>query len=286
MIVVRQPGPLTTVQDLGRPGRRHLGVPLAGAVDRPALRAANRLVGNAPGAAALETTLAGPELAFEVDAVVAVAGGRCTVTMGGEIVEVGVAVTVRRGRTLVLGLVVTGVRSYLAVRGGLEVPAVLGSRSSCTLSGLGPSPLAAGDRLRVGEQVEAAVADGPAVLPEIAAEPVLRLVPGPREDAFAPEALPRLTGAPYVVTPSSDRSGVRLAGAALPHRTTGELLSEGVVPGAVQVPPDGQPIVFLANCPTTGGYPVIGVVVPEDLPHVAQARAGSAVRFAVTAFRR
>ena len=279
MIVVVSPGPLTTVQDLGRAGLAHLGVPGSGAVDRAALRAANRLVGNADGAAVLETTLVGPELLLEADAVVAVTGGRCGVSLGEQVLEVGVAVTARRGRTLRLGPVERGVRSYLAVRGGFDVPPVLGSRSTCTLSGLGSPPLSAGDRLAIGSEVEAAVADAPELLPEILDEPVLRLLPGPRDDAFTADALRTLTSSAYAVSPSSDRSGVRLEGPALQRLSDDELPSEGVVPGAVQVPPDGQPIVFLANCPTTGGYPVIGVVLPQDLPHAAQARPGTRLRF-------
>lgn len=278
MIVVVAPGPLTTVQDLGRPGLAALGVPLAGAVDRAALRAANRLVGNAPGAAGLETTLAGPTLLFESDAVVAVAGGRCDVVVGDEVLGAGCAVTVRRGRTVRLGPVTLGLRSYLAVRGGIDVPPVLGSRSTCTLSGLGPAPLAAGDRLPIGSAVEGAVGAAEE-LPEVAAEPVLRVVPGPRDDAFVEGALDTLTGSSYTVSSRSDRTGVRLEGAALQRVSGGELPSEGVVPGAVQVPPDGQPILFLGNCPTTGGYPVIGVVLPADLAHAAQARPGTRLRF-------
>ena len=277
MILVRQPGPLTTVQDLGRPGHAHLGVPLAWAVDRPALRAANRLVGNALSAACLETTLAGPELVAEVDLVVAVTGGRCVVTVDGGVVQHGAPATVRSGRTLALGPVTAGVRSYLAVRGGIDTPAVLGSRSTCTLSGLGAPALAAGDLLAVGHDLAGAAAEE--LLPPIEVEPVLRVVPGPREDAFG--SLAPLTHGSYVVSASSDRTGVRLEGAALQRVSTAELLSEGVVPGAVQVPPDGQPIVFLANCPTTGGYPVVGVVLPEDLPHAAQARPGSRLRFSL-----
>lgn len=278
MIVVRQPGLLTTVQDLGRPGLAHLGVPLAGAVDRAALRAANRIVGNPAGAAVLETTMVGPELHVAIDTVVAVTGARCEVVADGQRVDHGVAVTVRAGRTVTVGAASRGVRSYLAVRGGIDVPAVLGSRSTCTLSGLGPAPLAAGDRLPVGA-VSGAVTQE--VLPPVVDEPVLRGVPGPRDDAFAAGALSTLTSSSYVVSGSSDRIGVRLEGAALQRISGAELPSEGVVPGAVQVPPDGQPILFLANCPTTGGYPVIAVVLPEDLPHAAQARPGSVLRFSV-----
>lgn len=278
MIVVGSPGPLTTVQDLGRPGLASLGVPLAGAVDRAALRAANRIVGNPPGAAGLEMTLSGPELLFEVDAVVTVTGGRCSVTVGDDVVGAGRAVTVRRGRQVRLGRVTEGLRSYLAVRGGIEVPPVLGSRSSCTLSGLGPAPLVAGDRLAIGADVEGAVGEAEE-LPAIAAEPVLRLLPGPRDDAFVDGAIALLTSSPYVVSDRSDRTGVRLEGPALQRVSDDELPSEGVVPGAVQVPPDGRPILFLANCPTTGGYPVIGVVPAADLAHAAQARPGTALRF-------
>lgn len=278
MIVVVSPGPLTTVQDLGRPGFASLGVPLAGAADRAALRAANRLVGNAAGAAGLETTLSGPTLLFETDAVVAVAGARCAVSVGDEVLGAGCAVTVRRGRTVRLGPAVEGLRSYLAVRGGIDVDPVLGSRSTCTLSGLGPAALAVGDRLPIGSAVEGAVGSAEE-LPEIAAEPVLRVVPGPRDDAFVAGALDALTSSSYAVSSSSDRTGVRLEGPVLKRISRGELPSEGVVPGAVQVPPDGQPILFLGNCPTTGGYPVIGVVLSADLAHAAQARPGTRLRF-------
>ena len=282
MIVVLTPGPLTTVQDLGRPGQAALGVPLAGAVDRPALRAANRVVGNASDAAVLETTLVGPTLLFETDAVVGVAGGRCEVLVGDRVVGAGCAVTVRRGRTVRLGPVTAGLRSYLAVRGGIDVPPVLGSRSTCTLSGLGPRPLAAGDRLPIGSPVEGAVGAAEE-LPAIATEPVLRVLPGPRDDAFVAGSLELLTSSPYVVSSRSDRTGLRLEGAVLQRISDGELPSEGVLPGAVQVPPDGQPIVFLANCPTTGGYPVVGVVTAADLAHAAQARPGTRLRFRLEA---
>ena len=272
-------GPLTTVQDLGRPGWAHLGVPLAGAVDRPALRAANRIVGDPAAAAVLETTLSGPALLCEADAVVAVTGGRCAVTVDDQPVPFGAAVLVHAGQLLRLGEVTSGVRSYLAVRGGVDVAPVLGSRSTCTGSGLGPAPLRAGDRLPVGAMVHGAVAAE--VLPGVVDEPVLRVVLGPRDDAFVDAGV--LLRSRYVVTPSSDRTGVRLDGPALQRISNEELPSEGVVPGAVQVPPDGRPIVFLANCPTTGGYPVVGVVVPEDLRHAAQARPGTTLRFAAVA---
>lgn len=265
MIAVRRAGLLTTVQDLGRPGRAHLGVPRSGAVDVPALLRANRLVGNPPGAAALEVTALGPVLAFEVDATVAVHDAARFVPAGG-VVDVG---PVRRG-----------LRSYVAVRGGVDVDPVLGSRSTCTLSGLGPPPLREGDRLRVGRLTRGE--PGAVVVPELPAEPVLRLLPGPRDDALTPAGWRALTGTAWTVSPDSDRTGVRLQGPALERSTAGELASEGVVVGAVQVPPDGRPVVFLANHPTTGGYPVVGVVHTDDLWTAAQAAPGTVLRFATS----
>ena len=261
MIVVLQPGLLTTVQDLGRLGHAHLGVPRAGAVDRAALRRANRLVGNRPGAAAIEVTGVGPELAFEVDATVAVHDRARFVPAGG-VVRV--------------GPVPRGLRSYVAVRGGLAVEPVLGSRSTCTLSGLGPAPLRAGDRLPVGRDV--AGEPRPVDVPELPAEPVLRLVPGPRDGALTDAGWRDLTSTAWTVSADSDRTGVRLQGPVLERAAAGEPLSEGVVEGGVQVPPDGQPVVFLAGGPTTGGYPVVGVVREADVWLAAQAAPGTRLR--------
>jgi biotin-dependent carboxylase-like uncharacterized protein len=261
VIVVRRPGLLTTVQDLGRPGHAHLGVPRAGAVDRAALRRANLLAGSPPHAAALEVTAVGPELLFEVDATVSV-HDRARFVPAGTVLEV--------------GPVPRGLRSYVAVRGGIDVVPVLGSRSTCTLSGLGPPPLRAGDRLAVGRDV---LAEPRTVeVPALPAEPVLRLRPGPRDDALTAAGWAALTSTAWEVQPASDRTGVRLGGPPLARAGAGELASEGLVPGAVQVPPDGRPVVFLAP-PTTGGYPVVGVVRDDDLWTAAQAAPGTVLRF-------
>jgi biotin-dependent carboxylase-like uncharacterized protein len=262
VIVVRSPGLLTTVQDLGRPGWAHLGVPSAGAVDRPALGRANVLVGNPPGAAALEVTALGPELLFETDATVAVHE---------------TARFVPAGTVLEVGAVRRGLRGYLAVRGGVDVEPVLGSRSTCTLSGLGPPPIRAGDRLRIGRPGPAE--PRPVEVPKLPAEPVLRLVAGPRDDALSDVGWSALTTTAWQVSPDSDRTGVRLQGPALERAATGELASEGVVAGSVQVPPDGRPVLFLANHPTTGGYPVVAVVRGDDLWLAAQAAPGRVLRF-------
>ncbi|WP_441248704.1 biotin-dependent carboxyltransferase family protein [Kitasatospora sp. McL0602] len=278
MLEVVRPGPLTTVQDLGRRGVAHLGVPRAGALDLPALLAANRLLGNPAGAAALETTVGGVAVRALTTVVIAVTGAPAPVRVGGRAAAWGTAVPVRAGELVEVGPATYGVRSYLAVAGGIAVPELLGSRSADLLSGLGPAPLRAGGLLPVGP-----APDGPAAelvpLPGPPTELVLRLQPGPRADWFTPEALAGLPRARYRVAAASNRIALRTDGPALTRARTGELPSEGMVLGAVQVPPDGRPVIFLADHPTTGGYPVIGVVPEPDLPAAAQARPGTPLRF-------
>jgi biotin-dependent carboxylase-like uncharacterized protein len=279
MIRVRKPGLLTTVQDLGRPGLAHLGVPTAGAADRRAFGLANRLVGNRPEAAALEITLAGPELEWEAGGWVTLTGGRVAADLDGRPVPMDVAVPVQAGQVLRVGSVTSGLRAYLAVRGGIGVPPVLGSRSTDTLAPVGPPRLEEGTRLPVGDQAAGEPFRQVAPTPPVDPEPVLRAVRGPRDDVFTEDALRALIGTAWTVTSDSDRTGVRLDGPELGRRRKVELASEGMVEGALQVPPDGHPILFLANHPTTGGYPVIAVVVDDDLPLAAQARPGTRLRF-------
>jgi biotin-dependent carboxylase-like uncharacterized protein len=270
MITVVRPGPLTTVQDQGRFGYAHLGVPRSGALDQPAARLANALVGNPASAAVLETTLMGCALRFSAPTRVAVTGATATVKVDGIVVS-GV-IEVAAGALLDVGPAKTGVRSYVAVAGGIDVELVLGSRSTDTLSGLGPPKLTAGMTLPVGAPADAMPIPH-LVLP---AEPLtLDVRLGPRDDWFADTA--ELFGVAYTVSPVSNRVGARLAGPSLTRANAGELPSEGVVLGAIQVPADGQPLIFLADHPTTGGYPVIGVV--DDVTPLAQARPGTTVRF-------
>ncbi|MDH6579456.1 biotin-dependent carboxyltransferase family protein [Kitasatospora sp. MAP5-34] len=278
LLVVR-PGPLTTVQDLGRHGVAHLGVPRAGALDRPALLAANRLVGNEPGAAALETTLGGVALRAAEPVVIAVTGAAAPVRVAGRPAAWGAAVAVPAGGLVEVGAATHGVRSYLAVAGGIAVPEQFGSRSADLLSGLGPAPLATGDVLPVGPAARSHPAVDVVPLPAPPTELVLRLRPGPRADWFTAEALAALPRQRYLVASASNRIALRTEGPPLPRARTGELPSEGMVLGAVQVPPDGRPVVFLADHPTTGGYPVVGVVPAADLAAAAQARPGTPVRF-------
>lgn len=261
MIVVERPGLFTTVQDLGRPGLGHLGVPRAGAADVEMLVHANRLVGNRPGAAALEVTALGPQLRFEVDATVAV-HGRARFVPTGAVVDV--------------GPLRSGLRGYVAVRGGVDVAPVLGSRSTCTLSGLGPPPVQAGDRLRVGTDVAGEPWDLPTL--ERRTGP-LRMLLGPRDDALTAAGLAALGSRSWTVGDSSDRTALRLEGPPLERAGTAELPSEGLVAGSVQVPPDGRPVLFLANHPTTGGYPVVAVVVLADQGRAAAAAPGDVLRF-------
>jgi biotin-dependent carboxylase-like uncharacterized protein len=278
-IVVDKPGSLTLIEDLGRPGQAHLAVPRSGAADRPACVRANRLVGNPDDAAVLEMTLLGARLRFEDAALIALTGADMDAHLDGMALPRDGAAAVRGGATLTCFAARHGVRAYLAVAGGIAAPLTLGSRSHDLLSGLGPPPLRAGDRLQIGTARSAAAP--PLPVPAFEEEPVLRFVPGPRDDWFVPAALETLATQPYFVSPDSNRIAVRLQGPALERATRDELPSEGLMPGAIQVPASGQPVVMLADHPTTGGYPVIGVVVAEDLWLLAQARPGSSLRFAI-----
>ena len=299
VVEVVRPGPLATVQDLGRPGYGHLGVSRSGAADPGSLVRANEQVGNPPGAAGIELTLGRGAFRFPGGAVVAVAGAAAPLTVisapgqPGQEAGFGRALTLPAGAELRVGGPVTGLRTYLAVRGGLAGPAELGSRSSDLLARLGPPPLKAGDSLPV--SVIHSVRSTPAGPGPLGDDDegrnktagvtgpdglvTLRVRAGPREDWFADGALDVLCGAEYTVTPASDRTGLRLDGPALARARAGELPSEGMVTGALQVPPDGRPILLLADHGVTGGYPVLAVVVSEDIGRAAQLRPGRPVRF-------
>jgi len=276
-VEVVKAGPLTTVQDGGRPGFAHLGVPRAGAADPASLASANRAVGNPPATAGLEATVSGPRLVFGRPGRVAVVGAAASVD--GEEVTEAEAHPVPEGGVLTVGAARPGLRAYVAVDGGFACAAVLGSRSADTLSGLGPPPLSTGQRLPLGE----ASPEPPRVPPDRAHRPpggevAVRVVDGPHADRF-PGGARSLCDSLFTVTTMTDRTGVRLTGAALASRGAAEVEPLGMVPGAVQVPGGGEPIVLLANHATTGGYPVVGVVCTADLPLLAQARPGARVRF-------
>ncbi len=294
-LIVRKPGLQATVQDLGRPGFASLGVSSAGAMDRGALRRANRLVGNTEGAAGIELLFGGLELEALTDQVLAVTGAEVPleITPGSKAQRTTPArhpacdapFALLAGETLRVGNATRGLRSYLAVRGGIGGPEALGSRSTDTMSGVGPEPLQAGTVLPVEPAKPGSVVGHPEVspLPEQEKATVLRVVPGPRQDWFSSETLQDFLKQEWTVTPQSNRIGLRLNGQPLTRGRDGELSSEGTVRGAVQVPPEGQPVLFLSDHPVTGGYPVIAVVVHADLDKAAQLPPGTTVRFAAAA---
>lgn len=274
-----QPGPLALVEDLGRPGLSHLGVTRSGAADRRSHTLANRLVANPDDRATVEVTLGGfTARVCGGDVAVAVTGADATPAVNGIPFGTNSVHHVHAGEQISLGPARTGLRSYLAVRGGFDVEPVLGSRSFDVLSSIGPPPLRAGDVLRVGAHRDE--------FPELEQAPVaaldddvveLRVVPGPRDDWFVdPDILIRTN---WQVTDRSDRVGMRLVGMPLEYRWPDrQLPSEGATRGAIQVPPNGFPVILGPDHPVTGGYPVIGVVVDDDTDAIAQARPGQTVR--------
>lgn len=286
-LTVIRTGPQALFQDAGRPGHAADGVGRSGAADRTSHRQANLLVGNDPGATAIEFVLGGLTVRAERDLIIAVTGAPAPAEIDGTAAEHATALRLTSGQTLRLRTPRTGLRSYLAVAGGFDVPAVLGSTSTDTLSHLGPPPLANGDVLSVGN----GVGDHPATateLPAVPDEPVpaLRVLFGPRDDWFSnPDSI---TVGEWSVSPHSNRVGVRLdrpstddgePAPVLHRRITGEIPSEGIVLGSLQVPPSGQPVLFLADHPVTGGYPVVAVVHDDDIDRAAQLRPGQRIRF-------
>lgn len=284
-LLVTRIGPLATVQDLGRPGYARLGVTTSGATDRPALRLANRLLDNDPGAAAVEVLLGGLEVRSLGRTTVCLTGAPAPVTVAGRPASPCTALDLRDGDTLSLGMPPTGLRSYLAVRGGIEVERVFGSASTDPTSGVGPPRLEVGTTLTIGPTdrhqpwcaTDLAAPASPAV-----GDLTVRVVLGPRDGWFDPASIARFASSVWEVTADLDRVGIRLSGPALARARDGELESEGIVRGSIQVPVSGQPLVFLADHPATGGYPVIGVVVDEDTDALAQVRPGDGLRFRLT----
>lgn len=279
---VVRPGLLTTVQDLGRWGFQDRGVPVAGPMDAFSHRLANRLVGNDDRAAALEITLVGPELRATGELVCAVAGALFEVFVDERRVECGQAFRVESGATLRFGRRLTGARSTLAFRGGIDVPPVLGSRATSLVSSMGPfggRALVSGDIVPIGRPatVPAQPAGQPLRLPEGGAR--LRAIPGPQETRFAPVALERLFSSPFTVTTQSNRMGFRLEGPELSSGDAPDILSDATPLGSLQVPRSGQPILLMADRQTTGGYPKIATVIAADVPLAGQLAPGDWIRF-------
>ena len=267
---------LVTVQDRGRFGWAHLGVPRAGALDAEAAALANRIVGNDPGAAVLEVTLGSLALRMGAGHWLALTGALAGVSVDGTARPFAEAVYAGSGSQVLVDLPVSGARTYLAVAGGVDVVPVLGSRSTDTLAGLGPARVEVGARLPVGE---AGGPPQPHDVPRARSSGPVRVWPGPRADWFEPGAPAALCQRAWTVNADSNRIGLRLQGEPLLWVRQDELSSEGVVLGSIQVPPDGQPVVLLHDHPVTGGYPVLAVADGRDLGLLAQARPGDEVRF-------
>ncbi|VFR97661.1 Allophanate hydrolase 2 subunit 2 [plant metagenome] len=295
---VERPGLLSTLQDTGRYGQQQYGVSVNGPMDEWSHRLANALVGNPEQAAVLECTLGGPRVVFSEDTLIAVCGARLPVTAGGQAIPQDRAVLLKRGTVLDLGLRQDGARAYLAVRGGFAPEPVLGSRSTNLRAGFGGHEgraLKGGDRVALSPrralpmlpierrmvQSGLPVLLAPAIDTATAHrfDTAIRVIAGPHWQAFTHAAHHSFTTQPYAATQQSDRMGIRLKGESLSLVAPLELVSEATVFGAVQVPPDGQPIVLMADRQSAGGYPKIGYVASADLPLLAQAMPGDALRF-------
>lgn len=293
-VTVVKPGLLSTLQDLGRQNHQHLGVPASGAMDNRAHRLANLLAGNHTDEATLEITLAGPELRFDSPACIAISGARLSPTLNGQAIPNDRPLIVRAGDHLAFGARQAGVRAYLAWHGGIDVPPVLGSRSTYVRGGFGGlegRALKKGDTLALRtalpghdlEALERALWKISIYLPAILGlQPrvAVRVLRGPHTGLFTDAALDSLLSAGYRASPDSERMGYRLQGPALPLRQPTQLLSESTSFGAIQVPSDGQPIILMADRQTTGGYAKIAHVATVDIPLVAQCLPGETLRFA------
>jgi antagonist of KipI len=286
------PGAMTTLQDLGQRGGRRYGLPPGGALDAAAAKIANRLVQNPPDAAVLEITLTGPKLHFRQNALVSVTGAEFELKVGGRNVPHSMSLFVRANEILEFGRRLRGARAYLAVHGGFAAPVLLGSRATHLRAKTGGHTgtgraLAAGDVLEVYAGTLRNPAEGAGrggfdlSLPAKDTITTVRIMPGAFGEYFSSRALEILTSEVYTVGAASDRMGLRLEGAPLPRREMGEITPHGVVWGTIQVPPDGQPIVLLADHQVTGGYPVIANVIRADLPLLAQLLPGTAITFSL-----
>ncbi len=282
-IRVAKPGFFTTVQDLGRYGYAHLGISPAGAADPLSLRIANLLVGNKENASALEMTLLGATLEFSESAVIAITGASCECKAGPDRVPLNAAVELPAGAVLQCGSMMMGARCYLAVQGGFDVPAVMGSASTfvaARFGGFQGRRLQSGDLLQVGKEGASPPRSLRSGAPEsLCRQGPLRATKGAQQDWFGPEAFERLFSSTYIVREQSDRAGLRLKGETVRPRERAELLTDGIPLGAIQVPQDGQPIILFVDQQTTGGYPKIANVIAADIHRVGQLRPRDEVRF-------
>ena len=284
MIRLIEPGPQTTVQDLGRFGHLRAGIPPSGPMDVRAFVIANRLVGNPDNAAALECTVVGPRFAVERGGAIAVTGAEAPVLVNDQPAPQWTTLVLPPGAQVRVGAARAGVRIYVAFAGGLDVPAVLGSRATYLrgrLGGLEGRNLKRGDTLGLRPHPEPVVARRlPAAdIPAVEPEPEIRVVLGPQADRFTAEGIAAFLSGPYEMLPQSDRMGARLSGPAIAHRRGHDIISDGIALGAIQVPGDGQPIVLLVDRQSTGGYTKVATVGSFDIGRIGQVKPGQRVRF-------
>ena len=282
-IHVAKPGFFTTVQDLGRYGYAHLGISPAGAADPLSFRIANLLVGNEENAPAMEMTLLGATLQFDESTIVAITGASCECKAGPNSVPANTASEIPAGATLQCGSITAGTRCYLAIRGGFDVPLIMGSASTCITARFGGLQ---GRRLQTGDVLQVRKHDSSRVrslrsgaLDSLRVPRPLRVTRGTQQDWFQPDMFDKLFSSAYLVSDQSDRRGLRLNGGALHPREQSQLLTDGIPLGAIQVPQDGQPIILFVDQQTTGGYPKIANVIAADLHRVGQLRPHDEVRF-------
>ena len=283
MIRIVEPGALSTVQDLGRPGQLRYGIPPSGPIDRTAFVVANRLVGNDGGAAGLECTVTGPRFEVEAPCAVAVTGAGMPVTVNGAEAPVWTTLILKSGDVVKLGAARAGVRAYVAFSGGVDVPPVLGSRSTYLrgrLGGLGGRALRRDDRLALFPAPLPPVRRAqPRVVPDLAAVPEIRVVLGPQADCFTDEGVEAFLGGEYEMLPQSDRMGARLRGPRVAHTRGHDIISDGIALGSIQVPGDGQPIALLVDRQSTGGYTKVATVCSFDIGRLGQVKPGHRLRF-------
>lgn len=286
-IEVIKGGAFSTIQDLGRYGYQRYGVPVSGALDQFALRVGNLLVGNEESDAGLEATFLGPTLRFHFNATIAIAGGDLSPVLDGRPIPRWRSLSIPGGSTLSFTGPRDGIRSYVCVRGGIDVPIVMGSRSTFTRSQFGGfhgRALAAGNMLPVADRDSDVVQPvgrslASHAVPRYGHHQTLRVTMGPQDDAFTTEGIGTFLTSTFTVTPTFDRMGYRLEGPVIQHRKSADIVSDGTSRGAVQVPGSGKPIVLLADCGTTGGYTKIATVISTDLPWIAQTQPGDTVEF-------
>jgi antagonist of KipI len=288
-VKVIKPGLLTTVQDLGRSAYRVYGVSKSGAMDTLSFRLANLLVGNKEGDAALEVTLIGPKLKFEADGIIAITGGNLSPKLNGEAMTMWKAVSVCKNDVLCFGENRAGCRAYISFAGGIQVPKVMGSRSTFlrgNYGGLEGRALKAGDRFPIGQpQINVKTLVGRRLkvedTPDFKANGPIRFILGPHDYAFTAESRQKFIATPYQLSNDSDRMGFRLAGETLEHVHGADIISDFITAGTIQVPGSGLPIIHMADCGTSGGYTKMGVIIGVDLPKVAQKKPGDEILFKV-----